>query len=289
MFITKKLVIITTMADVKLAGIVNVTPDSFSDGGVNFDSQAALEITARHFREGATFVDIGAESTRPGATPVPLEEEWQRLVPVLQGFSNTSFDNISIDTYKPEIIRRATREFAPVIANDVTGFNNPEMVKAVAYLGLRCIVSHLPEGYRQDIQAAHQDKPVESEQQVVEELMFTREKLIDAGVSPGKIILDPGIGFGKVPQLNWKLLEFAKHVPGGQVMIGHSNKSFLTIDPKSGRPLMNAEALKKDKDWIRQRNLEAARIAIAAAGPKQVLYLRVHDVAAHSKLLKQAN
>lgn len=272
------------MATIKLVGIVNVTPDSFSDGGKFFDPQDAIKQTQQLFDNGASMVDIGAESTRPGATPVSADEEWRRLFPVLNDKVPFYYDAISVDTYRPETIARIGREIGQVTINDVTAFNNPGMVAVAAGLGWTCVVSHLPKKFGQDIQSAHHAKDkVDSVQQVVDELVAQREQLRAAGVT-GKIILDPGIGFGKTLRLNWQLLDFASYVPDSDVMIGYSNKSFLTSDPETGKQPSNAQVLRQNPGWVREQNLAAGSRVITAAAHDQTVYLRVHDVVAHQTL-----
>jgi dihydropteroate synthase len=249
----------------ELVGILNITPDSFSDGGLYNDRNKALIRANELFNTGASYLDVGAESTRPGAVTLTSEEEWSRLKPVLSELVFAHPDHISVDTYKPETVRRVAREIGQFILNDVTCFNNPQMIELAASLNLRCIVSHLPQAYDQDIQNAHKDsKKMDSIDEVTDELMHKRDQMINSGVRSGMIILDPGIGFGKTKKLNWQLLSFAKQVPGIDVMIGYSRKRFL------GKQRMDI-----------QTNLQAAKVAIDA-GAK---YLRVHDVKEHKELL----
>jgi dihydropteroate synthase len=248
------------MGMVKLVGILNVTPDSFSDGGQFYDPDAALRQAARLFEDGAVLVDVGAESTRPGATPISTEEEWRRLLPILQRLIERYSEQISVDTYHPETVRRAL-DMGDVIINDVTGMNDPEMIKAVAEAGARCVVSHLPAA---DTQSAHEGRLVDDIGRVREDLLIRAAALQEAGLPKEKIILDPGLGFGKTPELNRRLLKFAEEVPDYPVMIGYSRKRFL------GEKRMELET-----------NLEAGRIAANAGAA----YLRVHDVAGHRPLL----
>ena len=242
-----------------LVGIINLTPDSFSDGGQFNDTEDAIQHAERQMKDGAALLDVGAESTRPGATPLTSEVEWGRLEPVLLRLLSLYPGHISVDTYHPETVRRAA-QIGPVIINDVTGMNSPEMIRVVTELKLRVIVSHSPSV---DLQLAHQLKPVKSLKAVKGALLEKRRLLIYRGLKPEEIILDPGIGFGKSPELNLALLKFAEEVPGIDVMIGYSRKRFLG-----------------DNRFEVEPNLEAGRIAIAA-GAK---YLRVHDVLAHSNL-----
>lgn len=253
------------MQRVELFGVLNITPDSFSGDGVT-DPALALVAANDLFQNGASYIDVGAESTRPGATPLTAEQEWQRLKPVLDSLITSHPGRISIDTYRPETLRKAASEIGTFIINDVTGFNNPAMVSLAAELRKQCIVSHLPATMVQDIQLAHKSKDEldYTVEQVRDELLVKRQQLIAAGVLPEMIILDPGIGFGKTVEVNWQLLAFAKEVPDIPVMIGYSKKSFLG-----------------DKRATLRRNLEAGHIAVNA-GAK---YLRLHGdlLAAHNK------
>lgn len=252
------------MSRVELVGIVNVTPDSFSNDG-SIEPARVLAHAKQHVNHGASFIDVGAQSTRPGAKTLDVDTEWSRLSPVLPELLAMYGGQVSLDTFYPEIVRRTAREIGYIIINDVTSFNNPDMIEAAADLRLPCIVSHLPESYKQDIQEAHKDKPVDSVAQVKDELLSRRAKMINAGIQPDVITLDPGIGFGKTMELNWKLLEFAQEVPNINVMIGYSRKRFLG----DGRMEIGP-------------NLAAGRTAVAA-GAK---YLRVHDVAGHRELTR---
>jgi dihydropteroate synthase len=244
----------------QLVGILNVTPDSFSDGGEFDEPATALKQAVRLFDDGASLLDVGAESTRPGAQALSTEAEWQRLSQILQRLIKLYPEHISVDTYHPETAAKAL-ELGDVIINDVTGMNNPAMVDLVAGRKTRCVISHLPAA---NPQAAHSGELVDSMRQVVDDLLAKAELLRKKGLPAEKIILDPGIGFGKTEELNWKLLEFAAEVPDYPVMVGYSRKRFLG-----------------DKRMELGPNLEAGRTAIEAGAA----YLRVHDVAGHRQLL----
>ena len=241
---------------VQLVGILNVTPDSFSDGGLFIDAKKAIEKAGQLFSEGASIVDVGAESTRPGAIPLSEELEWQRLEAVLRQLLGLYPGKISLDTYKPGIVARAF-SIAPVIVNDVTGMNNPAMIDAVVKHGATCIISHMDST---DIQATHEQKPTQSIEEVRDALLAKAAKLIKLGHARDKIILDPGIGFGKSPELNAELLKFAEVVPDYPVMIGYSKKRFLGENRFELAP-----------------NLAAGRTAATTGAA----YLRVHDVKGH--------
>lgn len=165
-----------------------------------------------------------------------------------------------MDTYHPDTAARAL-DLGDVIINDITGMNDPAMLHVVASRHARCVISHLPTA---DPQAAHKGKLAGDVRQVREDLLARAGALQEAGLSKGKIILDPGIGFGKTDELNRKLLRFAEEVPDYPVMIGYSRKRFL------GGKRMELEP-----------NLEAGRVAVEAGAA----YLRVHDVAGHRQLV----
>lgn len=246
---------------VKLVGILNITPDSFSDGGKYIDPLLAIAQAELLFSQGASIVDIGAESTKPGASSISQEEEWSRLEPVLEYLIPKYPNMISVDSYRPEPIRRAFH-IGPIIINDVTGLNNPDMVNLVVSLKPHMvIVSHL---LGTDIQQAHQLVPVSTVEEVRDDLLDKAKALEDSGISKLQIILDPGIGFGKPASLNKQLLDFARYVPGYQVMIGYSRKRFLGESRMEIAP-----------------NLEAGRRAVDHGAD----FLRVHDVAGHSELM----
>jgi dihydropteroate synthase len=245
---------------VRLVGILNVTPDSFSDGGRFTEPAAALRQADRLFDDGAALVDVGAESTRPGATPLSAAEEWQRLEMILPPLMAKYPGQISLDTYHPETAAQALKH-GKLIINDVTALNNPAMVDIIVNNKITCVISHLP---GLDIAAAHQAKLIDDVQPIIKDLLNKADNLQKRGLKRDQIILDPGIGFGKTQALNEQLLEFAKYVPDYAVMIGYSRKRFLG-----------------DKRMELATNLAAGRRAIEAGAA----YLRVHDVAGHRQLL----
>jgi dihydropteroate synthase len=245
---------------VQLVGILNVTPDSFSDGGEFFDVEKAIEQAKQLFADGAAIIDVGAESTRPNATALTWQEEWVRFEPVLKVLIPLYPSKISLDTYHPETVQKAFK-IGPVIVNDVTGMNNPAMVDVVAKLKPTIIISHLP---GQDIQAAHTGKLIADINIVKKDLLQKAEMLESKGIKREQIILDPGIGFGKTMELNGELLKFSKEVPEYRVMIGYSRKRFL------GENRMELEP-----------NLEAGKVAIESG----VAFIRVHDVDSHKHLI----
>lgn len=245
---------------VQLVGILNITPDSFSDGGQFNTPDKALKRAQQLFDDGAAMVDVGAESTRPGAIPLSSDEEWARLEPVLPLLMQQFPGKISLDTHHSMTAHKALL-LGQVTINDVTGLTNPAMIGVISEFQANCIVSHLPGS---DIQAAHRGELIDDVQVIVDDLYARASILRAEGLDIEQIILDPGIGFGKTPELNHRLLEFARYMPDYQVMIGYSRKRFLGEDRMKLTP-----------------NLEAGRVAIAAGAA----YLRVHDVAGHQQLL----
>ncbi len=253
----------------ELMGIVNVTPDSFSDGGENYDAAKAMEHAEQLFLDGATYVDIGGESTRPGATPVDSDEEWRRVETVLGELIPRFPGRISFDTYHPENVRRATG-FGAFIINDVTGMTNPLMLSAVGaarqQTAIKVIASHLPKNYA--IQTAHKVKPIAELKEIVLDLRSIAQDLEMHGFKKEDIILDPGIGFGKTPDANWLALEIGIYIPEYTTLIGYSRKRFLGDDRMSI-----------------EKNIAAARIALQAGAQ----ILRVHDVAGHVEIIDEFN
>lgn len=254
------------MGMVKLVGILNITPDSFSDSGNYFEPQAAVKHALKLLEDGAAFIDVGAESTNPKSTSIDANQEWQRLAPVITAFPSL-FAEFSLDTYHSAVVTQALQITNRIIVNDVTSFSDSAMKLVVSKHGLRCILSHLPAKALGNIEYAHRMKPINSEQQVIDELQIRKSELLASGIEASNIIIDPGIGFGKTAGLNYKLLSFSKNFPEHEVMIGYSRKRFL------GQDRMELKT-----------NLAAGRIAIFYGAA----YLRVHDVAGHKVLLSES-
>jgi dihydropteroate synthase len=246
-----------------LIGILNITPDSFSDGGEFVEPAVALARAEALFANGASIIDVGAEATNPKAGPLNIDEEWTRLEPILQELLLKYPGKISIDTRHAEIVEQAAEISSDFIVNDVTTFIDPAMIAVTAKYGLRAIVSHLPLAAKGDIQWVHKESLVDDLEQVRRELLAQKAKMIGGGIIAENIIIDPGIGFGKAAELNWKLLEFAKYVPGETVLIGHSRKRFLGENRFEIEP-----------------NLKAAQLAMASGAA----YLRVHDPEIYQEL-----
>jgi dihydropteroate synthase len=247
----------------KVMGIVNVTPDSFSDGGLHPDTQAAIAHGLALLADGADILDIGGESTRPGAAPVPEAEEIARTIPVIAGLRTRSGAPLSIDTMKPAVARAAMAAGA-TIWNDVAALRGAAEAPAVAAeLGCQVVLMHML-GEPRTMQDDPRYDDVVAE---VEAFLLARAEIaLGAGVARGRIWLDPGIGFGKTPAHNLALIaalpRLAAH--GYPLLLGASRKRFIAaldlMGSAAGGRLGGSIALA----------LEGARAGVAA--------VRVHDV-----------
>jgi dihydropteroate synthase len=222
----------------RLMGVLNVTPDSFSDGGRFLEPAAAVAQGLELAREGAAIIDVGGESTRPGAEPVGEAEELRRVVPVIEGLRAAGVDaQISIDTSKAAVARAAIDAGASLV-NDVSAFrHDPEMAALVAERGVDCCLMHM-RGEPRTMQVEPRYDDVVGE--VRDFLSQRAEFAIAAGIEPARIILDPGIGFGKAVEHNLALLGRIEELVaiGFPILVGTSRKSFLgriTGRPTDGR------------------------------------------------------
>ncbi|MBI1196822.1 MAG: dihydropteroate synthase [Phenylobacterium sp.] len=244
-------------------GIVNATPDSFSDGGLHLDPAAALAHARRLIAEGADILDLGAESTRPGAEPVAAETEIERLVPLIEAIRAESGVPISVDTMKPQAARAAMAAGAS-IWNDVTALRHaPDSLETAAELGCEVVLMHM-QGEPRTMQAEPRYDDVVGE--VGAFLIERAEAAIAAGVARDRIWLDPGIGFGKhMIRHNLPLLAGLRRITdlGFPVLLGASRKSFIgALDNRAPADRRLGGSI-------------AAALAGAAAG---VAAVRVHDV-----------
>jgi dihydropteroate synthase len=205
-------------------GVVNTTPDSFSDGGQFLDPALAIDRGLEILEQGADIIDVGGESTRPGALPVDAEEEKRRVLPVVSALAAAGAC-VSIDTSKPEVAAAALDEGA-VIVNDVTALSDPEMAGVVAESGAGVVLMHMLGTPRTMQQDPHYDDVVA---EVAEFLMNRARAARDAGISGECICMDPGIGFGKRLEHNLALLHGLPTLAAGPypVLVGASRKSFL--------------------------------------------------------------
>ena len=240
--------------------ILNVTPDSFSDGGVHFERATAVESALRMEREGAAIVDVGGESTRPGAEPVSLDEELARVVPVIEEIRRRSDVAISIDTRHAEVAGAALDAGADVL-NDVTAMRDARMRAVAAERGVPVVLMHMRGEPRTMQEHIHYDDVVTD---VLRELRESYDAVVAAGVDPEQIVIDPGIGFAKTFDHNLEILgrchELASLRP---FLIGASRKAF--IGHLTGRP--NGPS-----------RMPGSLAAVAAAYRGGAAMVRVHDV-----------
>ncbi|MEI2794423.1 dihydropteroate synthase [Pseudoxanthomonas sp. F11] len=256
----------------QVMGIVNVTPDSFSDGGAHDTADAAVGHALKLVEEGADVLDIGGESTRPGAAEVEVEEELRRVVPVIERLAAQVAVPISIDTSKPEVMRAAVQAGAGMI-NDVYGLRREGALDAAAALGVPVVLMHM-QGEPRSMQAAPQyDDVVGEVHRFLAERIFAAEM---AGIPKRRIVVDPGFGFGKDTAHNLQLLaQFERFVElGVPVLAGLSRKR--SIGELTGR----------DVPADRVAGSVAAHLIAAQRGAAIV---RVHDVAATVDALKVWN
>jgi dihydropteroate synthase len=246
-------------------GVINVTPDSFSDGGVYPDANAAVRAGLRLIEEGADIVDVGGESTRPGHTPVDAEEELRRALPVVHGLARANAVPISIDTYKARVAQAALLAGARMV-NDVWGLQRDADMARVAAAHEAAVV------------IMHNRETVEPAIDILDDVraFFDRslERAKRAGIRDDRIVLDPGIGFGKTLEQNLQLLARLDelHELGYPLLLGTSRKSFIgRLSPSAPR-----------------ERLPGTLAANVLAVQSRIAILRVHDVAEHIQALRVA-
>ncbi|MEO7938027.1 MAG: dihydropteroate synthase [Burkholderiaceae bacterium] len=256
----------------QIMGIVNVTPDSFSDHGVHFDADAAVAHGLQLAGEGADILDIGGESTRPGADDVALEEELRRVIPVIERLANQTSLPISIDTSKPEVMRAAVAAGAGMI-NDVYALRREGALDAASELGVPVVLMHMLGEPRSMQEAPDYDDVVAEVHRFLAERIFAAEM---AGIDKKRILVDPGFGFCKTTEHNLQLLAQLQRFTelGVPVMAGLSRKR--SICELTGQQDMQA----------RVHGSVAAHLIAAQRG---AMLLRVHDVAATVDALKVWN
>ena len=205
-------------------GILNVTPDSFSDGGMHNEVEQAIAFAQQMIMDGATVIDVGGESTRPGASPVSIEEELQRVIPVVQALAKLDVV-ISIDTSEPEVIKAAVQAGAH-IWNDVRALTRPHALQVAADLDIPVIIMHM-RGEPTTMNNLDQYQDVTTD--VIYELKQRVTDALDAGVKPENIMIDPGFGFAKNAQQNLKLLNelYKLNEMGYPILSALSRKRFI--------------------------------------------------------------
>ena len=246
-------------------GIINVTPDSFSGDGLGHDAEAALEQALRFQDEGADIIDVGGESTRPGSTPVTVEEEKRRVIPVIRLLASRLDVPVSVDTYKREVAREALAAGAAII-NDVWGLKrDPALADLAAREGAPIVLMHNQQGLD------YSDLVPE----VLASLRSSLRQALEAGVPSENVVLDPGLGFGKRPEHNLELLRRLAELKalGLPLLVGTSRKS--TIGLVLDLPV--------------EERLEgtAATVALAIANGADIV--RVHDVKAMTRVARMSD
>ncbi len=242
-------------------GILNVTPDSFSDGGVHFDRGKAIASALQMEKDGAAMIDVGGESTRPGSEAVSIHEELERVVPVIEGIRARSGVTISVDTRKARVAEAALDAGADIV-NDVSALrHDPDLRALAARRGVPVILMHMRGEPRRMQENIHYDDVVED---VLRELGERRDDALAAGIAEDRVLVDPGIGFGKTFDHNLELLarceELTRIAP---VVIGASRKAF--IGHFTGQPAGPAR-------------MPGSLAAVAAAHRGGATVVRVHDV-----------
>ena len=246
-------------------GILNVTPDSFADGGKHFTFEHAVQRGLEMIEEGVDIIDVGGESTRPGADRVSEAEEQARVIPVITELANRGVE-ISIDTMRATTAKMAVEAGASIV-NDVSGgAADPDMFATVAALGCKYTLMHW-RGHSKDMNSRSQYGDVVAD--VIEEVTIQLDKALTAGIKRENIVLDPGLGFAKDAEHNWEILnridEFV--ALGYPVLIGHSRKRFIggdTPDERESGTLEISQSLVDKGIWA----------------------VRVHSVAPHVKVVK---
>ena len=254
--------------DFTLMGIVNVTPDSFSDGGTFDSARAAVDHARRLVAEGAGIVDVGGESTRPGADPVPAEAELRRVLPVIEEIEGAQ---VSVDTMKLEVARAAVEAGASYV-NDVTAFrHDPGMAGFVAEHRLDCCLMHmLGEPRTMQVDPQYEDVVSDVKAFLEERLAFA----VGEGVAEERIMLDPGIGFGKTLEHNLELLRRLDELAalGRPLVVGVSRKSFIgritgrdVAERAAGTAAANVLAYERGARVFRVHDVAVTRDALAVA------------------------
>ena len=253
-------------------GVLNVTPDSFSDGGQFFDTDKAIKHGLKMVGEGAAIIDVGGESTRPGAQPVPAKEQIRRVVPVISALCKKVDVTISIDTYNFEVAKAALDAGAAMI-NDITALSDEQVGKLAAEYQVPVVLMHI-----QGTPATMQVEPkYEDVVREVQQFLIERAKRAEKfGISKDMIFIDPGIGFGKTVEHNLLLLRnIHKFIDSGyRVCVGPSRKSFIGKITGKGNP--------RDRIFG-----TAATVALCVAAGVSIV--RVHDVAEMVDVVKVAN
>jgi dihydropteroate synthase len=252
----------------RVMGIVNATPDSFSDGGLAPGPEDAIARAEALVADGADLLDIGGESSRPGANPVGLDEEIRRVIPVIEGLSGRVGVPISVDTSKPEVARRALDAGAAIV-NDIRGLDDPAMIEVVADSGAGVVLMHMLGTPGTMQKNPHYDDVVS---EVIDYLGARVGRAVASGIARERIAIDPGIGFGKTIEHNLRILRDLGRFAtlGCAVLVGTSRKGFLGT--LTGRDVSNRAT--------------ASVVSSLSAIRRGAGIVRVHDIAAMVDAMK---
>jgi dihydropteroate synthase len=253
-----------------IMGILNVTPDSFSDGGLYFDKSIAIKRAIQMVEDGADIIDIGGESTRPGSEPIPVEEELRRVIPVIKKLAKEIGIPISIDTYKSEVAKRALDAGASII-NDISGLRfDPEMVRVVSEYKVPVVIMHI-KGTPKDMQVNPVYEALIPE--IIDYLRASIRLAMNSGIPEDKIIIDPGIGFGKTFDHNLKIINKLREFTFLEkpILIGPSRKAFI------GKILGDVPV---------EDRLEGTAAAVAISIMNGANIIRAHDVKEMIRVVK---
>ena len=246
-------------------GILNVTPDSFSDGGMWTDPEDAVRHAVEMVGQGASVIDVGAESTRPGSEPVSAEEELRRLRPVVRRLASELDVPVSVDTMKAEVAEECISLGAEMI-NDVNGLRAPGMAEVCASAGVHVVIMHVPG----PVESVHSGRMGDGfAQEIRDTLRLLTASALDAGIDGSKVILDPGIGFGKTPQQNMWLLTHSSYFSDGYPVLSASSRKRFLAEMFPGM----------DRD-------EASVAAAVRAAESGADIVRVHDVAGVARAME---
>ncbi len=255
-----------------IMGILNVTPDSFSDGGQYRTAESAIKAGLKMITSGADIIDVGGESTRPGAKPVPLEEELERVLPVIKGIRKQSDCPLSIDTYKSQVAKAAIEDGADMV-NDISGLNfDNKMPGILAQTQVSAVLMHIQGKPKNMQQNPHYENLID---EIIDYLQTGIEKATAAGVPREQLWIDPGIGFGKKWYQNYIILRYLDELKSLSVpvLVGPSRKSFLG----------------KLSDLSPQERLEGTLAALSCAVLNGANMVRVHDVSQAVKAVEIAD
>lgn len=256
-----------------IMGILNITPDSFSDGGIHFDKSAAVDHALRMIDDGADILDIGGESTRPGSDPVSLDEELRRTIPVIEALAENIAVPVSIDTYKSIVAIRALEAGASIV-NDISGMRfDPEMPKVVSGFNVPVVIMHI-KGTPKTMQVNPEYNALLPE--ITDYFKNSLSTAASFGIPEDRVILDPGIGFGKTFEHNLEIINNLDKlsVLGRPLLVGLSRKAFL------GNILGGLPPLQR---------LEGTAASVAISIIKGAHIVRVHEVKEMVKVAKVAD